>query len=147
MENFEESIDKLIKKDSRVTSKRKIILEFLLKAKKPVSYFDIKKMLLERKMLADKTTIYRFFNVLKQQKIINEVNFADGIIRYELADRKHHHHIVCKKCNKVECIELSAGMIRQEEKQEKIIEKSNKFKIINHSLEFYGFCHLCQVKK
>ena len=126
----------------RITLIRREVLNFILKNNNPLSSLEIQKLLLRKKISANKTTIYRELEFLKSQGLIDEVHFSDKIRRYEVSIG-HHHHAVCLKCGRVEHIKLEEELL----KAQKIIEKKNKFKIVNHSLEFYGFCHNCQVVK
>ena len=74
------------------------------------------------------------------ENIIKEIEFGEGQKRYELEDFKHHHHLICLKCRKVDDIELKTDL----EKEEKRFLKENGFKVVNHSLEFFGYCQNCQ---
>jgi Fur family ferric uptake transcriptional regulator len=76
---------------------------------------------------------------LKNQKFVEEFQLDDGIKRYEMFS-DHHHHTVCLKCKKIKCVKLKNELGRQERE----VERKNKFKIINHSLEFYGLCRSCR---
>ena len=66
-------------------------------------------------------------------------NTIAGIDYYEI-QQDHHHHLVCVSCNSISKVEIGNHL----EKQEKQIAKQNKFNIIHHSLEFYGYCQKCQ---
>ncbi len=129
----------LKQKGCRLTTVRKAILSLFATANNPLSSLDIQKSLTKNKIRANKTTVYRELDFLKNLNIIEEFQFSDRIKRYEISS-DHHHHIICIKCNKTECVTLAENL----KKQEKIIEKNKKFKIVNHSLEFYGFCHACR---
>lgn len=87
----------------------------------------------------NKTTVYRELEFLKSKNIIHEVVFADGVKRYEFSNQTHHHHLVCVKCDSVADVEIDENL----QDQEKQILKSNRFKVINHSLEFFGLCQSC----
>lgn len=52
----------------------------------------------------------------------------------------HHHHLICLKCNKIIKVEME-NQLAQEEK--KLAKKTN-FNIVNHSLDFYGYCQKCK---
>ena len=125
----------------RITLIRKEVLSLILKNNNPLSSLEIQKLLLKKKIKADKTTIYRELEFLKSQGLIDGVQFSDKIRRYETSIG-HHHHVVCLKCDRVEHIKLKGDLFREQ----KIIENNNKFKIISHSLEFYGLCPTCQAK-
>lgn len=138
MKEKKEILNNLKIQGFRFTMVREAILGLLFKSSKPLSCKEIQKYL---KLKANKTTFYRELEFLKNKKIIEEFKLDDGIRRYEILS-KHHHHTFCIKCKNVKCVNFSKGL----ENQEKQIEKNNKFKIISHSLEFYGLCHNCQAK-
>lgn len=118
---------------SRNTIIKRQILETFENAKYPISALEI-----ISKVNANKTTIYRELFAFNSNGIIREVDFGDGKKRYELSNLGHHHHLICKKCNKVDDIFLD------EEYLLKKVEKESSFKIENHSLEFFGVCNSCQ---
>jgi Fe2+ or Zn2+ uptake regulation protein len=142
MINAKEIISKLRAEGFRSTGIRDAILSLFCESKKPLSCQDVQKYLKQKSKSANKTTVYRELDFLKSKKIIEEFQLDDGVRRYEILSN-HHHHTVCVRCRKIDCVELE-----QELKiQEKQIEKNNKFKIISHSLEFYGLCQKCQAVK
>jgi Fur family ferric uptake transcriptional regulator len=139
MEKKKEILNILKQQGFRFAPIREAILDLMLKSNKPLSCQEIHKHL---RIKANKTTLYRELEFLKDKKIIDEFKLDDGVRRYE-ASSKHHHHAVCVRCRRVECVELNKDL----ESQEKQIEENNKFKIISHSLEFYGLCRKCQAIK
>lgn len=139
MINAKKIISRLREEGFRSTGIREAILSLFCKSKKPLSCQDIQKYLKQKSISANKTTVYRELDFLKNQKLIEEFQLDDGVRRYEISS-KHHHHVVCTKCKKIDCVELKQELRSQEIQ----IEKNNKFKIISHSLEFYGLCHKCQ---
>lgn len=88
-----------------------------------------------RQVKANKTTIYRELDFLLLNKVISEVDFADGLKRYESAVLPHHHHLICVNCKSVTDADL---------KVEKLILSKSKFKVLKHDLEFFGLCSRCQ---
>ena len=88
----------------------------------------------------DETTVYRTLDALKDKKIVRLLDFQHGHGEYELADAKHHHHLVCVQCRKVEDIVLKTDLADEEKR----IARGKKFKILDHSLEFFGLCAKCQ---
>lgn len=134
-----EILNKIKNKGYRYSVIRESILNLIIKSKKPLSYFNIHDFFNKKKMSANKTTIYRELVFLKEQKIIRELQFKDGVKYYEIMPEGHHHHIICNECETIEHIELNKDL----EMQEKAIFENNKFKVIAHSLEFYGLCNSC----
>lgn len=126
----------------KLTKVRKLVLDLLIRRSGPISSMDIQEVFLKKKMPVNKTTVYRELAFLKVQKIIRELWFEDAVRRYEITPENHHHHIVCLNCNKIEDVELHKDF----DAEEKNIEKSRKFKILNHSLKFYGICRGCRIR-
>ncbi len=112
----------------------------LTNAKQPLSPVDLGVLLRKNGILVNKTTIYRELDFLKDEKIIRELRLNDTAKHYELVPDNHHHHLICLDCKKIEHVELDGDLDREEKK----ISKNTKFKILNHSLEFYGICKSCQ---
>lgn len=91
----------------------------------------------------NKTSIYRQLEVLRNENIINEIDIGDGKKRYEIKPEKgHHHHLVCLKCNKIECYSIKKDLIEIENE----INTQMKFKVQKHLLEFFGECENCQLQ-
>lgn len=108
------------------------VFDLVSKSKLPVdaSY-------LIEKLKVNKTTVYRQIEKLLAEDMIIEVELGDGKKRYELKSLVHHHHLVCKKCGKLEDIRLDERVILAE------VSKKSKFKVEDHSLEFFGICVNC----
>ena len=49
-------------------------------------------------------SVYRALDQLVELRLVQRVDFGDGIARFEpaLPDGDHHHHLVCDDCGKVE---------------------------------------------
>lgn len=125
----------------RQTPVHKALLDMLSKNKTPLSAFDILAKLHAQKLEVNKTTVYRQLAILEKRGLVHSVRLSDRSVRYELTDTgNHHHHLVCIKCNDIKDIDFKNHL----EHQEKRIQKNNRFKILRHSLEFFGLCGNCQ---
>jgi len=125
----------------RTTPIRTTLLKILSKIKKPLTTQELLAALETNGLKANKTTIYRQLESLKENKIINEVHFNDRNVRYELNKLEaHHHHLVCMKCKNVEDVTLPEDLHHQE----KMVFEKNNFKVLQHFLEFFGLCKNCQ---
>jgi Fur family ferric uptake transcriptional regulator len=83
--------------------------------------------------------------LLEELKILHRNNFGDGRSRYELShlqSEHHHHHLVCLSCNQI--LEVEEDLLQQ---LESLIERENGFRIVDHRVQFYGYCNLCDEKK
>ncbi len=126
-------------KGYRFSRIRQSILNLLYKNAKPLSAYDLGRLLIRMNVPANKTTVYRELASLKEEKIIRELRFSDGKRRYEITPKDHHHHIVCESCKKIEDVVLDKDLYQEE----KMITQIKNFKVLNHSLEFYGICGGC----
>jgi Fe2+ or Zn2+ uptake regulation protein len=133
-------ISTLRDKGFKITKIRLGIVERFIDSKVPLSANDLIESFHTQEIRVNKTTIYRELTFLLSENIIKEIEFGEGQKRYELEDFKHHHHLICLNCRKVEDIELKTDL----EKEEARFLKQNNFKVINHSLEFFGYCKDCR---
>lgn len=125
----------------RNTPIRTALLKMLSKNHAPLSAFDIVDKLHTQKLPVNKTTVYRQLTILEEQGLVRTVRLSDRSIRYELTDESnHHHHLVCVKCDDVKDVNFKDHLNHQE----KSIQKNSRFKILRHSLEFFGLCFNCQ---
>jgi Fur family transcriptional regulator, ferric uptake regulator len=138
MENI---ISELKQAGYRITQARSIIIKILFNSKSPVTALELLSALEKEGVKVNKTTVYREVDFLLKEKIIKELDFGDGKKRYEMdLSDSHHHHVICLNCEKVEDIELKTDL----DSEEKRITQEKKYKIINHSLEFFGYCPKCK---
>ena len=89
-------------------------------------------------------TVYRTIQLFEQIGLVSKLQLNDGCSRYEIvhSDERHmHHHLICNICNAV--IEVEDDLLEQLEEK---IKKQYKFKILDHSVKFYGICEECQKK-
>ena len=134
-----ELIGKVKLAGGRTTITRTALLEYLLACDRPVSPADILRALKEKKILVNRTTVYRELAFLTKNGFAREVRLIAKPSLFELS-YEHRHHLICVKCNEVKTI-VMANHLHEEEKR---IMKKEKFKITDHCLEFYGFCAKCQ---
>ena len=87
-------------------------------------------------------TVYRTVLLLEEMGIIYRLDLEDGCARYELVhenENHRHHHLVCSNCGDV--IEVEEDLL---ENIENIIETQYNFKIMDHSVKFFGMCSKCK---
>lgn len=90
-------------------------------------------------------TVYRTLELLAELKIVDKINFGDGVSRFDLkkeGEKHFHHHLVCMECGKVE--EIVEDLLPKVEER---VETEFHFKILDHRLTFHGICRECQQKK
>lgn len=87
-------------------------------------------------------TVYRTIILLEELSVICRLDLNDGCSRYELIhkDEMHrHHHLVCNICSRVQ--EVQDDLL---DELEEGIETEYGFKILDHSVKFFGICDECQ---
>lgn len=87
-------------------------------------------------------TVYRTLELLAELKVVDKINFGDGVSRFDLRKEganHFHHHLVCMTCGTVD--EIQDDLLGD---VEKIVEKNWQFQIKDHRLTFHGICHRCQ---
>lgn len=137
MNKTDELKDILSKKSLRITQPRLEILKVLKDCHKPVTISEMQKKLGKNKI--DQATLYRTMDSFLEKRIVATYDFKDNFTRYEMiVDRDHHHHVVCKKCGKVENIEDCFS-----HEIEKDLKKKG-YKEITHYMEFFGICEKCK---
>ena len=124
----------------RITKLRKAIAGIFASNGLPLSADELMVLLRSGETAFNRATVYREIAFLKEQGVIQEIQFLhERVKRYELASLDHHHHLVCLRCNRVEDIVLENDLVEQE----RSILKSKGFKVTNHMLEFHGICRGC----
>jgi len=127
-----ENLLSLVKESgAKITNPRKLILEKLSETNKPLTLKEIH----EECISIDFASVYRSIKLFYELGIVNEINFADNKIRYELTNKKHHHHIICSECGEIK--ELPICILSE-------IEKLTDFTITKHNFEFMGLCPKCK---
>lgn len=135
-------IKKLKNTGERITPIRIALIDILSKTNSPSTPQELLIKLAKKKFKINKTTMYRQLETLQRIHLIQKIHFTDRTKRYEIIqENEHHHHLVCLRCKRVRDITLPDNL----EQHEKTIWKNNKFKVTQHSLEFFGTCQACLV--
>ena len=139
--NKEQILKKLKQGGARITKTRSLLLDIFLSSREPLSAVSLRKILSDRGIAVNKTTVYRELAFLVDRGIVGATRVKSGILCYEFLLREHHHHLVCEICGKIcdiQCKELEGKM--------KVLEKrvsKEGFTIRRHDLEFFGVCANC----
>ncbi|MCK4387836.1 MAG: transcriptional repressor [Dehalococcoidia bacterium] len=85
----------------RLTPQRMLVIEALHSAESHISAEEIYEQLHSRYPYSNISTIYRTLELLKKLNLVTETDFGEGRVRYHVAEKSHHHHLVCRTCGKV----------------------------------------------
>ena len=103
---------------------------------------DVYKKLLELGEDVGLATVYRVLTQFEAAGLVVRHHFEGGQSVFEMEQGKHHDHILCVKCGKVD--EFVDETI---EERQKIIAKEKGYAMTDHSLYIYGVCAECQKKE
>ena len=117
---------------------RLLIYQELSDAQMPLTPQEVYQRLLRKGKKIGLTSIYRSLELFESLgfvfKIINGSN-----VKYKLCElENHHHHIVCKACGNV--VELNFCDISDWSKK---VTESTGYQVVDHQLNFFGFCKTC----
>ena len=96
---------------------------------------DVYKQLLADGLDVGLATVYRVLTQFEQAGLLIRHHFETGKAVFELNDEKHHDHLVCLTCGRVE--EFFDSEI---EKRQTKIAKERGFTIHEHALYLYAEC-------
>jgi Fur family ferric uptake transcriptional regulator len=98
----------LQEKGHRLTPQRMLVIDTLHNADKHISAEEIYEQLHSRYPYANISTVYITLELLKKLDLVTETDFGEGRVRYHIAEKGHHHHLVCRSCGNVIDLEESA---------------------------------------
>ena len=138
------NIDELKNTGLKATIPRLKILEVFQRGKyRHMTAEAVFRILLEERSDVGLATVYRVLTQFEQAGILIRSHFESGKSVYELDDGKHHDHLVCLDCGRVE--EFYDPEI---EKRQHAVAKAKGFTISDHALSLYATCNreLCPHK-
>ena len=146
MESRLEKIKKLLHSSSyKLTPQREATVRVLLENEEDhLSAEDVYLLVKEKYPEIGLATVYRTLELLTELKIVDKVNFGDGVARYDLrkeGENHFHHHLVCIECGSVE--EIQEDLV---DDVEEIVDERWHFIVKDHRLTFHGICRECQKK-
>ncbi|MDD2816167.1 MAG: ferric iron uptake transcriptional regulator [Pseudomonadota bacterium] len=100
---------------------------------------DVYKFLLDSGEDVGLATVYRVLTQFEAAGLVSRHHFEGGLSVFELNEGRHHDHVVCVKCGKIE--EFTDDII---EERQRNIAKLKGFDMTDHCLYIYGICHGCQ---
>lgn len=134
----------LEKKDLRRTKERLLILEEIYHR---TDHFDAESLfedlLRKKKVNVSRATVYNTLDLLVSCDLVKKHQFGKNQAQFEKSyGYKQHDHIICVDCKKV--VEFCDPRIQQ---IKTMMGDLLNFKITHHSLNMYGICGNCQLKR
>jgi Fe2+ or Zn2+ uptake regulation protein len=140
MPEVQDSIRALRAKGYKVTQPRKQVLKVLAEAEKPVSPYDIQKILQEKGQHLNHVTIYRILDLFCLLDLAHRILLLGGFVKCTLGDKEGcHRFMVCRHCGGLQ--EFADKALCEEENE---IAQDLGFCAEHHFSEFFGVCSKCQ---
>lgn len=138
----EQFFNYLAKEKLKFTSQRGLIFDVFWTVKDHISPEELYGLVKEKDPSIGQATVYRTLKLLSDSKIAREVDFGDGVSRYEpYYGQSHHDHLICKDCGQsVEVVDERIEKLQEE------LAKKHGFTLSGHSMYLYGHCKDCAKK-
>jgi Fur family ferric uptake transcriptional regulator len=126
----------------KFTPQRRLIADVFLRQTGHLSTEELYDSVRKEDPSIGQATVYRTLKLFCEAGLAKEVNFGDGVARYEnTSNSVHHDHLICIGCGRQ--VEFMDAEI--EKLQEKLAER-NGFLLTSHHMYLYGVCPSCRKK-
>ncbi len=135
--------DYVIANKLKFTPQRKRIAEVFLRQEGHLSTEELYDKVRAEDASIGQATVYRTLKLLCGSGLAKEVNFGDGVSRYEvLIGHEHHDHLICVSCGShVEAMDPAIEKLQEE------LARRNGFTLTSHQMYLYGLCADCRKAK
>ncbi len=129
-------------KGIRLSEQREHIADIFLKTEKHLTTADLYELVRKKHQNIGYSTVYRTLKLISGADLAEEVDFGDGVVRFEHKyGHKHHDHLICLECGSF----IEAVKPEIEKLQEKL-SREYDFTPTSHKLEIFGICKECKRK-
>ncbi|MBI5829006.1 MAG: transcriptional repressor [Chloroflexi bacterium] len=123
----------------RVTLQRQLILDAVCEGRGHTTFKEIYERARAKAPTINRTTVYRTLNFLCELRLVVAADIGNGRRVYEIAGDTPHHHLVCRRCGRVE--QISHDVVRA---LLAAIERKSRFKVDMDHLVLLGLCPKCR---
>ncbi|HJT57981.1 MAG TPA: transcriptional repressor [Ktedonobacteraceae bacterium] len=134
------SNETLRKRGYRLTPQRYMILSVIQEADEHLSIDQILERVQKRNPYVSLSTIYRTLELLRELGLVRENHLPGQQPRYEMAEGKAHHHLVCRRCRSM--IHLDEALLGNLNEQ---LQEQYGFHNLTLDLVAAGYCDSCWV--
>ena len=129
----------LREKGHRLTPQRMIVLEAIDASDDHISADEIYRQALVKYPYMNISTVYRTLELLTELGLASETDLGRGRLCYHPLGKAQHHHLVCRKCGKVEDIDVSVVNRLQDD-----IRVRYGFEAELEHIALFGTCAACR---
>ncbi len=132
----------LAEKGLKMTRQRQLILDIFLKKEGHLSPEELYLLVRAKAPAVGRATVYRVLKLLKEAGLAHEVDFGEGVLRYEHKyGHAHHDHLICMRCGRTREVVDEAI----EQLQQKLADRYG-YSLTSHRMDLYGLCPACRRK-
>ena len=125
----------------RATKQRAVVREVVADLSSFKSAQEIHQLLAERGESVGLSTVYRNLAALADDEVVDTLRNEDGEVLYRQCSPRHHHHLVCRRCGRVE--EIKGPAVEQWADE---AAADHGFSDVSHTVEIFGLCPSCSRK-
>lgn len=114
------------------------VIEVFFRSGSHVTIDELARAVRKRNRSVGYATVYRTVKLLARLDYAKELDFGDGLKRYESNLVTHHDHLVCRECGEIS--EFKEPRIETLQDQ---VAKQHGFFPTMHRLDIYGYCRKC----
>jgi Fur family ferric uptake transcriptional regulator len=123
----------------RLTPQRQLILDAMQSSDDHISAEEIHSKVREVYPHVNISTVYRTLELLKSLGLVTETDMGGGCFRYHIADKGHHHHLICEECGAT--LDIDESALSQ---LKRTLLKEYGFKATISHLAIFGRCAKCR---
>lgn len=130
-------IEGLRRERLKLTPQRLVVIEIIAADKSHPRALDVFHCARGKMPAISLSTVYSILGLLKERRLIRELEFCEADNRYD-ADTAHHLHLVCTGCGGIEDFDLAAPVPTD------LVERQTGFRTRDMRIECYGLCRKCR---
>lgn len=121
---------------TRNTTQRNTILAAFREADRPLSPTEVLDRTVKKIPRVGLTTVYRTIKKGLEDGVLETVSVPGQPPRYEVAGKKHHHHFLCRRCDRLYEVDRCFGPVTK--------YAPPGFTVDDHHITLYGICKSCR---
>ena len=139
-----EQFERFVKKKGlRHTSQRVAILDTFLNTERHLSVQELHDLVRRKDKAIGYATVARTVRLMVEAGISRQVDFGDGVQRFEHKyGHDHHDHLICTRCGRF--VEIYSDAL--EKLQEDLVSRHGYIQQY-HKLDIFGSCPKCGAKR
>jgi Fur family peroxide stress response transcriptional regulator len=130
-------IEALRKKGYKATSQRIAICRFALRSRDHPTAQSVYREVKTVHPTVSLATVYKTLHVLKQMRLVQELDFSEGATRFD-SYMEPHANLVCRGCGNISDVDDPATR----EMVTRVAARA-KFTLMGQRLDIYGICQKC----